>query len=74
MNAGPLDIAWNVGVGAGAVVGDVFALRASGVVGLEFLFVPIPIDLVFEWRPSLQIIPNVGADIVNFSGHVRYYF
>lgn len=69
-----LDIGWNLGLGARALVGDVFGLGLSGVAGLEFLFNPIPIDFVVEYRPTLDVVPGVDLDLVNFSGHVRFYF
>lgn len=70
-----LDVAWNVGLGAGAgLVSDSLAVAAAGVAGLEFNFKPLPIDLVLEYRPGLLIVPDVSIDLVNFTGHLRWYF
>ncbi|MCO4764552.1 MAG: hypothetical protein KC502_23785 [Myxococcales bacterium] len=69
-----LDVAWNAGIGAGAVIGDPLILAVSGVIGLELLFKPVPIDLVFEYRPSVLLIPKVGFGFGGFTGHLRWYF
>ncbi len=66
---------WNFGLGAGVgLFEDTLGLAVSGVVGLEFNFVPIPIDLVLEYRPGLLVVPDVGIELVDFSGHIRFYF
>jgi hypothetical protein len=71
----PLELGWNLGLGGWfATAGGGTALGAQGVAGLEFAFHPVPIDVVIEYRPGLIIVPGVGADLINFSGHVRYYF
>lgn len=77
----PVTLGWNFGFGASAVawdgggVGDgALWLGASGVLGLEFLFQPVPIDLVLEYRPGVSLIPGFGVDLINGSGHIRWYF
>lgn len=72
--AGPVNIAWNLGVGRTVRVNDNLGVGVSGVAGLEFNFVPVPIDLVLEYRPGLHVIPDIDLDLVNFSGHLRFYF
>jgi len=71
----PFDIGWNLGAGASVGAGDLFDFAAvSGIVGVEFNFTPVPIDLVFEYRPGMFLSPVVEVDPVGFSAHVRYYF
>ena len=73
----PVDIAWNVGLGAGVGLfpkSDVIGVGVSGIAGQEFAFVPIPLDLVLEYRPTIGVLPGVGLDLVNFTGHLRYFF
>ena len=66
---------WNFGLGGGVgVLSDTLILAAAGVIGLEFNFIPIPIDFVVEYRPTLQILNDVNLDPIDFSGHVRFYF
>jgi hypothetical protein len=69
-----IDLGWALGVGAFGGFGDAFWLGVSGVLGLEFNFVPIPIDIVLEYRPGLLVLEHVDADLINFGGHIRYYF
>lgn len=73
---GGLEIAWALGLGAGAGIGtNLLRVGASGIVGLEFNFTfiePLPFDLVAEWRPTLNILP-IGLSLVNFTGHLRVY-
>lgn len=69
------ELGWNVGAGPQLYLfGGTLGLAATGVAGLEVNFQPVPIDIVLEYRPGVYIIPGVAADLVNFSGHVRYYF
>lgn len=72
--AGPLLLGWNLGLGGTLGVASPVWAGASGVAGLEFNFQPVPIDITLEYRPGLFILPSVGADLVNFSGHIRYHF
>lgn len=71
-----LELGWSIGPGVGLGLGrDSYIGADAGLVaGLEFNFNPIPIDLVLEWRPNVDILPDFGLDFINFSGHLRYYF
>jgi hypothetical protein len=69
-----IDLGWNIGVGPFLGIGDATWLGASGVLGLEFNFVAVPIDITIEYRPGLLIIPAVDADLIAFTGHIRYFF
>lgn len=75
----PIALGWNFGVGGSLIVwesgyDDSFALGASGVLGLEFLLQPFPLDFVIEYRPGVSLVPGFGVDLFNGSGHLRYYF
>lgn len=68
-------IEWNLGIGGGlGLFDDTLALAAAGVIGLEFNFVPIPIDFVVEYRPTLLLSPDVHLEPIDFTGHLRFYF
>lgn len=70
-----LNLEWSYGVGGGvANRNDTTGLAAAAIAGLELNFNVIPIDLVLEFRPTLLISPDVELEIVDFSGHLRYYF
>lgn len=69
-----LDLAWNIGPGVNLVSGGGgFGLGVNGVLGLEFDFKPVPVDLVVEYRPGISVLPGVGADLIGFGAHVRVY-
>lgn len=74
------DLGWNIGAGVGLGLDDndtrddFFALAASFVLGLEFNFIPVPLDIVLEFRPGLLIVPDVDFDPVDFTAHIRVYF
>lgn len=76
-----VELAWNFGAGVGLgihddrfVRDDGIALGVSGVLGLELLINVIPIDIVIEYRPNLVVVPGVRLDLIDFGGHVRFYF
>lgn len=74
---GDIDLAWNFGLGGGLGLSDyndTIGFAAAGVLGLEVLINVIPIDLVLEFRPTVLIVPDVHFDLVDFTGHIRYYF
>ncbi|MBK9649242.1 MAG: hypothetical protein IPO67_29530 [Deltaproteobacteria bacterium] len=74
-SGGPVNLAWNIGFGGAVGVGQNDPLVGiSGVAGLEFIVQPAPIDIVLEYRPGIILSPGVYSDLVNFSGHIRYYF
>lgn len=66
---------WNFGLGTGVgFLSDSLSLAVAGVLGLEFNFVPVPVDLVLEYRPTLSVVPDPAFQPVGFTGHLRYYF
>jgi hypothetical protein len=72
-----VEIAWNLGAGAGLggnSKSNALSVGVSGVAGLEFAFKPVPLDLVIEYRPTLHVVPKVELGLVNFTGHLRWFF
>jgi hypothetical protein len=70
-----IDVAWNFGAGAGLALGSSnLGLGISGIVGIEFALVPVLLDLVLEYRPTIGVLPGLGFDPVNFTGHLRWFF
>jgi len=70
-------LGWNAGIGGALGVADGhsdLAIAAAGIVGLEFRIIPVPIDIVLEYRPGLLIVPDVAFDAVDFTAHIRFYF
>ncbi len=75
VQSSPANLGWNLGAGAGLGLGSGIYFGASFIAGLEFNFNPVPIDLVLEYRPTVNIISGGDLiDLVDFSGHVRFYF
>ena len=72
-SAEPLDIAWNLGPGVNLGLGDATWLGINGVLGLEFNFKPVPVDLVLEYRPAVRVIDTIDADLIGFGAHIRVY-
>lgn len=71
---GVFDLNWEAGIGGWAWIGDPFWFGANGVLGLQFNLIPIPLDIVLEYRPALRVIPDIGVEVVDFGAHVRFYF
>lgn len=72
-----MQIAWNLGAGVGLGVDDEpneLGVAGALVAGLEFNFKPIPLGLTLEYRPTVPIIPDVGLDLIDFTGHLRVRF
>ncbi len=72
-----LDLAINVGIGGfGGYLDPNFEAGLEGVLGIEALLTPAPIDLVFEWTPMFVLTdtPDQRFEAVAFAGHVRVWF
>ena len=71
-----LSLDWEIGAGGGLGFGDNggLGLGVAGVAGLQLNIHALPIDIVVEFRPTIVIVPDVYFNIVDFTGHVRYYF
>ena len=66
-----LELAWNVGVGAATTLGSGGGRWFRGVFGLELLFRPLPIELVFEWGP---VFGSGGFGVDHVGTHLRWWF
>ncbi len=69
-------VSWELGAGAGLSFGDGgnLVVAASGVIGVQLNVNLIPIDFVLEFRPGAVVVPDVYLNLIDFTGHVRYYF
>lgn len=69
-----VELGWSIGAGPSLGIDDNFlAVGAHGTIGLEINIQPVPIDIVFEFKPGFQVYPEVDVDLYNFAGHVRFY-
>lgn len=70
-----LSLDWEIGAGAGLGLTDsTITVAAAGVIGLQLNIHALPIDIVVEFRPGAVVVPEVYLNLVDFTGHVRYYF
>lgn len=68
-------INWFYGVGGyvGFQGGDTY-LGPTGIIGLDYKFPEIPLNLSLDWKPELDIIPKVNLIPDAFGFSVRYTF
>ena len=70
-----LDLGWELGVGGSFGVDDDYvAIGASGILGIEFILVPLPLELALEWRPTLVAVPGIDPEFLEFGAHLRVFF
>lgn len=50
-----------------------FVLQVQGTAGFEFIFPEVPLDVVVEWKPAIQLAPTPLFLFPEFGFHVRYY-
>ena len=88
-DAGVVKFAWNLGGGAAMGVGERgwarryydrrydyrtnFVLHAQFVAGLELIFPDVPLDIVFELRPAIRIVPPARPYLFSGGAHIRFY-
>lgn len=61
--------------GAGAYVGfqtDTTHLGPTGIIGLDYKFADVPINLSLDWKPELDIIPEINFIPDAFALSVRF--
>ena len=61
------------GFGATTVLSDDFGLGVRGVVGLDYMFDGVPLDLFLEAAPTFSFLPGTDFDI-GFGLGMRYFF
>ena len=70
------DVAWSFGVGAGIGVpttNSSLGAAVSGIAGLEFNFMVVPVDFVVELRPTIAVAPDVGLHLVDITASLRLW-
>lgn len=50
------------------------ALSADGVLGLDYKFKDVPIDVAFDWKPSFELSPDQGLGFDGFGLSIRFAF
>ncbi len=69
--------------GAGATIGSTkykptddrdLYLAADGVIGLDYVFSDVPINLSLDWKPALELTPNTGLNAEGVGLSIRFRF
>jgi len=69
------NLQWLIGFGAYAgVTNKITNVGAAGVVGLDYQFGGIPLNLTLDWKPELNLIEKVGFEGSTVGLSVRYIF
>jgi hypothetical protein len=69
------NLQWFIGFGAYAgVANKITNVGAAGIVGLDYHFGNIPLNLSLDWKPELNIISKVGFEGSTVGLSVRYAF
>jgi hypothetical protein len=75
-------LGWYIGGGAhvgfwdfpGSDTGTEFALGVDGILGMEYTFVDIPLNLSLDWKPMFNIVSETTFVWDDFALSVRYVF
>ncbi|MEO8795408.1 MAG: hypothetical protein ABI390_08060 [Daejeonella sp.] len=51
-----------------------FLASLDGVLGLDYKFDEVPINVALDWKPALEIVPNTGFDAEGFGLSIRFTF
>jgi len=69
------NLQWFAGPGAYvAFRNSTTGVGAAGIVGLDYKFEEIPLNLTIDWKPELNLISEVGFESSGIGISVRYVF
>ncbi len=69
------NLQWFIGFGGYAgVINQFTAIGAAGIVGLDYNFANLPLNLSLDWKPELSIVEQVGFEGATVGFSVRYRF
>ena len=64
-------------IGAGAYVGlssDTKKIGAAGILGLDYKFAGLPLNLTLDWKPELNLVSTVGFEASGVGFSARFTF
>ena len=73
----PLNVAnlqWLIGFGGYVGFGKTSNLGAAGIVGLDYKFDQLPINVSLDWKPELNIVSKVGFEASGVGLSARFTF
>lgn len=65
---------WFFGGGAYAAFKGDDVLGAQGIIGLDYKFQQIPLNLSLDWKPELNLVDNVNFEAASVGLAVRFTF
>lgn len=65
---------WFFGGGAYAAFKGHDVLGAQGIIGLDYKFQQIPLNLSLDWKPELNLVDNVNFEAASVGLAVRFTF
>jgi hypothetical protein len=69
------NLQWFIGFGGYAgFVNKVSSIGAAGIVGLDYNFSNIPLNLTIDWKPELNLIEKIGFEGSAVGVAIRYRF
>ena len=51
-----------------------FGLGIDGIIGVEWMIPGVPLSLALDWKPSIEVMPDVNFYIKGFAFSVKYLF
>jgi hypothetical protein len=71
---GAAGLQWFYGAGIYAAIDDRNTFGAMGVVGLDYRFQNVPINLSIDWKPELNFVTEVGFEAAAVGFTIRFVF
>jgi hypothetical protein len=65
---------WFFGGGAYVSFNDVNVVGAMGVVGLDYTFQKVPINISIDWKPELSLVKEIGFEASTVGLGIRFAF
>jgi hypothetical protein len=71
---GATGLQWFYGAGIYAAIDDRNTFGAMGIVGLDYRFQNVPINLSIDWKPELNLVTEVGFEAAAVGFSIRFVF
>ena len=69
------NLKWFIGAGGYAAFNNSSSsIGAAGIVGLDYKFAGLPLNLSLDWKPELNLITKVGFEASTFGFTARFTF
>ncbi len=68
------NLQWFIGFGGYVVLNSSSSVGAAGIVGLDYKFTTVPLNLTLDWKPELNIVSKVGFEASGIGFSARFTF